>query len=298
MRAVSSRPAPGAWAGYALVAGAATSWGAQSVVAKLLLGTGLSPAGLVSARTATAALLVALALAVADPRRLRVPPALLARLAVLGVVGMALSQFGYYLALVRIPVATALLVVYTAPLLVLGASAALDRRWPRARELAAAGTALAGAALVVRIHDPAALRPDAPGLAAAGLSAAGFAFYSLWAQRAVGGVAPWTTVTYSLASAALAWVPLAPPWRVLRGLGDAAVWAGFGVVVLFGTLVPFALYLAGLRRLSAAHASLTSTLEPVVAALTAYLVLGERLAPIQLVGGALVLGGIALLQAP
>ena len=75
------------------------------------------------------------------------------------------------------------------------------------------------------------------------------------------------------------------------------MWVGFAVVVIFGTLVPFALYLAGLARITAAQASVTSTLEPVVAAFVAFLALGETLTAPQVLGGALVLGGIALLHA-
>jgi drug/metabolite transporter (DMT)-like permease len=104
-------------------------------------------------------------------------------------------------------------------------------------------------------------------------------------------------LAYSLATAAVVWVPLAPPWRVLLAPHPPAMWTGFAVVVVFGTLVPFALYLAGLARIRAAHASVTSCLEPVVAATVAFVVLGESLGALQLVGGALILAGIALLHA-
>jgi probable blue pigment (indigoidine) exporter len=65
---------------------------------------------------------------------------------------------------------------------------------------------------------------------------------------------------------------------------------------LFGTLLPYARYFAALARISAAHVSITSTLEPVVSGLVAFAVLGETLAPPQLAGGGLVLSGIAILQ--
>jgi drug/metabolite transporter (DMT)-like permease len=103
-------------------------------------------------------------------------------------------------------------------------------------------------------------------------------------------------LAYSLATAAVVWLPLAPPWRVLLAPHSPATWTGFAVVVIFGTVVPFGLYLAGLARIRAAHASVTSCLEPVVAAAVAFVVLGERLEGFQLVGGALILAGIALLH--
>lgn len=286
--------------GYALVAAAATSWGAQSVVAKMLLTPGhgaLPPSGLISTRTALASVIVAGALALVKPALLRVSRRDLARLAVLGIGGMALSQYTYYVALTRIPVATTLLITYTAPLFVLAAAVLLVGEPLARRDVAAATATLVGAALVVRAYEPTALRLDAAGIAASLVCALGFAFYSLWGKRIGPGLSPWTMVAYSLATAAAFWLPLAPPWTVLGRAHGSAVWAGIAVVVVFGTLVPFSLYLSGLARISAAHASLTGTLEPIVAAAVAYVVLGERLEPLQLLGGGLVLAGIALLHA-
>lgn len=291
------RARPGAWAGYVLVAAAATSWGAQAVVAKLLLTSGFDPSSLVSTRTALAGLILVATLAGLKPELLRVTGRDLGHLAVLGTVGMALSQYTYYFALTRIPVATVLLVAYTSPLLVLAATVVIYGEPLRRRDLAAAAVTLGGAGLVVRAYEPALLRPSAAGLLASAFCAAGFAFYSLWAKRVSPRVSPWTTLTYSLATAAAFWLPLAPPWTLLLRPHPPAAWAGIAVVVLFGTLVPFGLYLAGLSRISAAHASVTATLEPVVAAIVAFLVLGEGLEWPQLLGAGLILAGIALLHA-
>lgn len=294
---VSERPErPRAWVGYLLVAAAATSWGAQSVVAKLLLTGGLPVGSLVSTRTALASLMVAGALAAVKPALLRIRLPDLARVALLGIVGMALSQYTYYVALSRIPVATALLITYTAPLLVLAAAVLLEGEPLRGREVAAAAATLLGAGLVVRAYDPALLRLNALGLAASAACAVAFAFYSIAAKRVAPRVSPWTIIAYSLTTAAVFWLPLAPPWRLLLAPHPLATWVGLGVVVVFGTLVPFSLYLTGLARISAAHASVTATLEPVVAAAVAYAVLGERLEPLQMAGGALVLTGIVLLR--
>lgn len=286
--------------GYGLVAAAATSWGAQSVVAKLLLTSpsgGLPAGSLVSTRTALASLLLVAGLASWRPELLHLRARDAGRLAILGVLGMALSNYTYYLTLVQIPVATAALLIYTAPLFVLAAGVLVAREPLRARDAVAAAVTLTGAALVVRAYEPAAIRINAIGLGLGIFNAVAFAFYNLWAKTIPPRISPWTILTYSFGSAALFWLPLAPPWTLLLAPHPPAVWAGLGVVILFGTLVPFALYLAGLRRISAAHASLTSTVEPVVAAAVALVVLGETLLWPQVLGGALVLVGIALLHA-
>ncbi|MBI4011698.1 MAG: EamA family transporter [Candidatus Rokubacteria bacterium] len=290
------RPHPRAWLGYALVAAAAASWGAQSVVAKLLLTGGLDPAALISTRCALATLVMVVALAAIEPRLLRVGRPDLGRLVVLGVVGMAFSNYTYYFALQRIPVATAALLIYTAPLLVLAASVFLYREPLRRTDVLAATGTLLGAALVVRAYHPTILQVNLAGIAASILNAVAWAFYSLWGKTLSPRVSPWTMLTYSLGSGAAFWLLLAPPWRLLAAAHPPLVWAGIAVVVLFGTLLPFALFLAGLARISAAHASVTATVEPVVAAAVAFAVLGESLEWPQLVGGVLILAGIGLLH--
>lgn len=285
--------------GYLLVAGAATSWGAQSVVAKLLLTSpsgGLPAISLVSTRTALAFMILALVLVGVKPALLRVSGRDLGRLGLLGVVGVALSNYSYYFALTRIPVAIAALMIYTAPLLVLAATVLIYGEPLRRAEVLAAVVTLAGAALVVRAYEPAALQVNLAGIAASLVTALAFAFYNLWAKTVAPRVSPWTMLAYSLGTAAAFWLPFARPWDVFLAPHSPAVWGGLAIVTVFGTLVPFALYLAGLARISAAHASVTSTVEPVVAATVAFLVLGEILVWPQVVGGALILVGIGLLH--
>jgi drug/metabolite transporter (DMT)-like permease len=62
------------------------------------------------------------------------------------------------------------------------------------------------------------------------------------------------------------------------------------------TVLPFAMYLASLRYLEASRVSLTSILEPVVAAAAAWLWLRQALLPLQIAGGFAVLAGVAMLQ--
>jgi drug/metabolite transporter (DMT)-like permease len=294
---VPERPRPPTrLVGYLLVAGAATSWGAQSVVAKLLLTSGIPATWLVSARTALACALLVAALAAIDPGLLRVGRRDLGRLVALGLVGMAISNYTYYLALQRIPVATAALLIYTAPLMVLAVSVFFFGDPLERRDLWAAALTLAGAALVVRAYRPAVLQLDLLGVGAALLNALAWAFYSVCGKTLSPRISPWTIMAYSLATGTAFWLVVAPPSRLLLAAHAPPVWLGIGVVVVFGTLLPFTMFLLGLGRISAAHASLTSTLEPVVAAAVAFAVLGETLDWPQLVGGALILVGIGLVQ--
>jgi len=75
--------------------------------------------------------------------------------------------------------------------------------------------------------------------------------------------------------------------RIGRGCIDHAV---------FGTLIPFGLYLYGINLIRSTRASITATLEPITAALVSYLFLGETLEKLQMAGGLFVIGAVILLQ--
>jgi drug/metabolite transporter (DMT)-like permease len=65
-------------------------------------------------------------------------------------------------------------------------------------------------------------------------------------------------------------------------------------VGLVGTLLPFFLAVGAVRVLSPATAGIAATIEPPAAALFAWIFLGQHLTAVQLVGGALVIAGVAL----
>ena len=73
------------------------------------------------------------------------------------------------------------------------------------------------------------------------------------------------------------WLVAAPLVAAAFGAAPRSVWVGIAVATGFGTSLPFGMFLAGLRPISAAHAGVTPIVEPVVAAAAAFGVPGERL---------------------
>lgn len=67
-------------------------------------------------------------------------------------------------------------------------------------------------------------------------------------------------------------------------------------MIVLGTVVPYGLILLALRSLGSARTGLLGMAEPVLAAGVAFVVLGEALSPVQLLGGAVVLTGIVLAE--
>jgi drug/metabolite transporter (DMT)-like permease len=160
--------------------------------------------------------------------------------------------------------------------------------------LVAVLAAIAGTALLVSGVDRSArVIPLSDWLVGFGAALA-FAFYIVYSKRGLARYAPGTVLFYTFLIAAMFWSCVTPPARIIAAGYDAGIWAMFLALGVFSTLVPFACFYAGLRRLPAAQASIVAAMEPVVAVLSAALFLGEGLRSIQWLGAALVLGAALL----
>ncbi|MCX2955148.1 EamA family transporter [Lentzea sp. NEAU-D7] len=280
------------------------SFGTSGAFVKPLLEAGWSPAAAVTAR-ALAAGLVLLPFVLVLMRG-RWSLLLQARWPVLGMglVGVAVTQVLYFAAIQRIPVATALLIEFLAPLLLVGFTWAVSRRTPAPVVLI--GSVLAVGGLVLVIGPGAIQAVDPIGLAAACGAAIGCSVYFVIAARPNNGLPP-----VALAGAGLL---LAVPVLALVGAtGLLPFTATFGDVPLFGTPAPWWVpllvvavvgtalaYASGITAsgiLGSRLASFIALLEVVSASLFAWLLLGEGLSPLQLLGGLLILGGIASVRA-
>jgi drug/metabolite transporter (DMT)-like permease len=96
--------------------------------------------------------------------------------------------------------------------------------------------------------------------------------------------------------AAVVWNVLHPPLEAFFHRYTAAQWGWILYIGILGTLVPFGLYLAGINLIRTTRASITATLEPITAGVAAHIFLHEIMEPLQLIGGALVIASIVLLQ--
>ncbi|MFC5745422.1 EamA family transporter [Actinomadura rugatobispora] len=282
-------------------------FGASGPFGKALINAGMSPLQATWLRVAGAALvLVPLVLLLRGPAALRALRALrphLPRLALYGVTGLAGCQALYFVAASRLPVGIAILLEFTGPVMVL-AWLRLVRRVPVHRT-AALGVAVAvtGLALVVQVWDG--LRLDAVGLAAGLGAAACQAAYFLIIDRLTGDVDPLAmTAVGSVVGAAvltLLAVPWTLPWEVLPaavpvGGHTAPGWVLAAWIILVSTVVAYLTGVAGVQRLSAQVAGAICYTEAVAATLIAWAALGERLTPVQTVGGVVVLAGAFIAQ--
>ncbi len=285
---------PGDRRGPALVASAAVLWGSLGIAGRVAFQAGVQPLEAAFYRAAIAFVVLLGLTARTHPGGLRVRAGDLPLFAAYGLVSFAAFFFVYLYAIRETSVATAAILLYTAPAFVVLLSAALFHERLTGRTLAAVALAFAGCVLVVGGRDLTALRVPLPG-ALAGLAAGlTYALYSIFGKIALSRYPPAPTLTYALGFGTLALGTAALATGQV-GLGHPPrAWAALAYLAVGATAAPQLLYLAGLRSLHAGRASLIATVEPVVAAALGLLILKEPLQPSQVAGGLLVLSAVWL----
>jgi drug/metabolite transporter (DMT)-like permease len=292
--------------GYALTVAAAGFFAVNGTVSTLALQAGIAPTRLTALRCTGAALGLLGVLAVVAPGRLRITWRELPFLAVFGVVGVALTQFLYYVAIGRMPVGIALVFEMTAPVFIALYVWSVRREHVRSRLWLALLLSLSGLVLIAEVwRDGGSLDPL--GVVAALVAALCLATYYVMGERGTGTRDPVTLTCWSFVAAAVFWSVAAPWWtfdstvlveRVPVSIGSLQLplWALVAWIVVLGAIVPFWLSIAALRHLPPTAAGLVATVEPVFASVIAWLWLEQVLTAWQVLGGAVVLTGIVLAQ--
>lgn len=237
-----------------------------------------------------------LSLLAGRPALLRVDRRHLPALAVFGTIGLAGVQLSYYLTIARINIAVALLVQYLGLVAVTAFERFQRRQAVPAQVWGALVMVLAGAFFAVGAYQPALLRVNLPGIMLGLVAAAFFAFYVLRASTLAVRLNTWTLLVYGFGAGSLMWAM----FDVISGTRlpeDWRIWVVMGLVGLIGTLAAHALFVRALRTIRPSSAGIVSTAEPVFAGLIAFLVLGDRLQPLQVFGAAIIIAGIIIVQA-
>lgn len=231
-------------------------------------------------------------------KQLRLPWADIGRTFLLGVFGVAASNFSYYLAIQRTNVATAIVLQYTAPVWVLLYMVLRGSQKATARRVAAVTLALAGIALVIGIVGGVGIRLDRLGVAAGLFAALSFSYYSIGTHAIVTRRDHWIVLVYATLGAALFWLVVNPPAKIIAAHHSRQQWIFMVIFAVVSMLGPYSFYFAGLKYLEPTRAVIVSCLEPVFSIVVAALTLGEVLRPLQTLGIVLVLVAIVVVQRP
>ena len=281
------RPGPAQGAGTLFILASAAAYGSMGIFARLAYASGVDVDTLLLLRFGSAAALLWGLLLFG---RMRLPRGRgLAMLAAMGAIGAA-QAFCYFTALTCASAGLTALLLYTFPALVALLSRLVLKRPLGRRQIFCVAMALAGSALIIgRAGDG---RPL--GIALGLLAALLYAVYILIGSRLPAEVSPAAATAVVASAGALVYLGLA----AARGFHPPATGAGLLAVASIAvvcTVLAILCFFAGLRRVGPVCASVFSTVEPLCAVLLGAAVLGERITPARVLGGALIAGAVVLL---
>lgn len=282
---------------------AAATFGTSGAFVKPLLDAGWSPAAAVTVRALAGGIILAPLAVIALRGRWSALWRSRGRVLAMAVFGVAGTQLLYFAAIERIPIGTAILVEYMAPLLLVAVAWARSRRVPKLVVLIGSVIALAGLVLVVSPGGGSSL--DLLGLAFAAAAMVGIAVYYVVAAQPSDGLPPVALAAAGLLAGgtalalvgALGIVPFTATFDEVPLFGQSTPWwVPLAVIGVVSTAFAYAASITASEMLGSRLASFAGLLEVVAATFYAWLLLGEALTPLQLLGGVLILVGIGFVR--
>ena len=207
----------------------------------------------------------------------------------LGVAGVAVLYFAYLNAIESGGVALSSILMYSAPIWVAIGGRIFFHERVNARAAAALTLTLAGVAIVALSSGTGKVRLS-PGAVGWGLlSGAMYALYFLVGRRLFSRNASARVMAWALGVGAVAMLPFVQFQALSR-----SAWGGVAFLAVVCTYAAYLAYAEGVKRLPSARAATVATLEPVIAVVAAYVVWGEQLSPLGLIGATIVIAGVLL----
>jgi drug/metabolite transporter (DMT)-like permease len=292
--------------GHIALLGSVSLFAANGSVSKALLLSGIDAAKLSQIR-ATGAFVILFMLALIFVRsQLKLKLNEIPKFIGYGIVGVALVQYLYFVAIERLDIGVALVIEYTAPVLVALWARFGEKEPVKQRVWFALAITIAGLSLVTNIWGGFTL--DTIGFIAAALAAISLAVYFVTGEKLVAKRSPLAVVTLAFGASVIFWAIFEPWWNFETNIfqGETSLftdststlptWSLMAWMIVMGTIAPFFLSFVALRHLKARTVAIVGTLEPVTASAIAFVLLNESLLAIQLLGGAAVLIGVVLAE--
>jgi DME family drug/metabolite transporter len=282
--------------GYIYVVLGATFLGTIGVLARFIYQHEPDPLTVVTFRATIAFLLLLIIAIVVNPTWLRIRKKDFLFFALYGLLSVGFCFLLFFYSIKYTTVATATILLYTYPAFVVVLSRFfLGEQFTKGKILALFITFL-GCVLVVQIYDPAAFRPNLKGVIYGLGAGVGAGLFSVFGKKGVARYSSFTVVTYALGFGAF-FLMLIRGTRTLISVDYPTItWMWILALAVFPTLVGYSLYTKGLRYLEAGRAGIAATWEVVVASVLAFMIFGETLTSIQILGAVMIFAGIAVVR--
>lgn len=209
---------------------------------------------------------------------------------------LALVTYTYFLAISRVPIAVVLVIQFSGSAWLALAGAIWRRRLPSWQMICALVLTIGGIVCLTGVWQASLNGLDMLGLLFSLFALIMFIIYLLLGKRIGQYLPALPATTCGAFVAALFWLIIQPPWVIPASTWNVHLIPFIVLVGIVGMALPFSLEVAGLRRLDATSAGIAATLELPASALIAYFWLGQALTLWQILGCALVLVGVIVVQ--
>ena len=201
-----------------------------------------------------------------------------------------------YLAIARLPVAVAILLLFTSPLMVVLWIALTTRSMPGRSVIAAMLLLVVGVVLVSKVAESNLSEFNGFGILIGLSSAVFFTAYNLQGERVGHSDETLGVMLKTFAVASVFWLA----YQVTQGVPETLLepenmWKILYVGIA-GTTLPYSLFFWGIQRVQTERAVVIATLEPVIASVLAWLWFGQTLTSLQLIGSILLIISVTVLQ--
>lgn len=264
---------------------AAFIFGVAGAYSKILFNNQLSPVALTAFRSLVAFLSLGILIGFIERSNLKVTYKQFKFLCLLGL-ALTLVNIFFYLSIFYTNVAIAITLEYTSPIIILLYSFFMKNRKISKAELILSFASVAGCVLITgayQYHNENLF--NLKGVVFGFLCAGAFAGYNILGSKKDNfGLSTSVAIFYTFMISAIIWIPFYFSFDYDIVFNELNNLYGIFFIGIFATLIPYWLYLEGLKSVDPYRATILGLFDPVVAAVAAYLMLGEKLEIPQLLG--------------
>lgn len=281
---------------YIYVMAGAALWGIIGVFVQFLFAAGFSALEIVTLRVTTAAAMLTGYLAVRHPTLLVIDVRDVLSFVGTGIFSIVFFNWAYFTAIGEVSLSVAVMLLYTGPAFVVLLSRLFFGEPLTARKGVALLLTLAGCILVVQLLPLHRQHVSWYGLLLGLGSGLGYALYSIFGKQALRRYEPLTVITYTFLFASAALLPFNIFRMETAQLASLSTWLWIAGLGFFPTALAYGLYTTGLSMIESGRASVTATVEPVVATVVGVALFNDMLTVYQLAGMVLVVAAVVLVQ--
>lgn len=283
--------------GFILLMIAVLFWGSSAPIGKYLIVTRFDTLIVAQTRTSLTFVLLFFFFLVTNRSVFKINLADVWKFGILGVVGISLTNYTYYFTAKESSVATAILVQYSAPIWVVLYSVFVikEEKIDRITSISLV-LALIGCYFAVTAGSMQRINLKGWAIITGPVSALTFAYQIVATKHLLKRYTVWTMLVYMFGFSAIFWLCINPPWNIVAKNYTYSDLGIFWVFAVVSILIPQTAFASGLKLLDASTAGIVSILEPVIAILAAFFILGESLGVVQIFGAVLVVTAVGMLQ--